>query len=170
MPVLKQEAAPLSGTYSDEDESKAGNSSNHVDSPESNKTIISSLPRDPISLRPLQSSLPEAMLKLAADKPLPEKGKLLQAVKEAGPLLQNLLLAGPLPQWHHPPPQLNPIDIPPVTISSPKARPLAHKDSLNAYFSKKRSLELCEGPDSCFSPNDKYQKVVLSDHIFCIPA
>ncbi|XP_065872811.1 uncharacterized protein [Euphorbia lathyris] len=35
---------------------------------------------------------------------LPEKGKLLEAVKEAGPLLHTLLLAGPLPQWQHPPP------------------------------------------------------------------
>ncbi|KAE8721545.1 Detected protein of unknown function [Hibiscus syriacus] len=37
------------------------------------------------------SPLPEHALKLAASRPLPAKGKLLQAVKDAGPLLQNLL-------------------------------------------------------------------------------
>lgn len=60
----------------------------------------------------------EAVLQLAEKKALPEKGKLLKAVVEAGPLLQTLLLAGPLPQWQHPPPQLNSIEIPPVSISS----------------------------------------------------
>lgn len=64
----------------------------------------------------------EAVLELAEKKALPEKGKLLKAVVEAGPLLQTLLLAGPLPQWQHPPPQLNSIEIPPVTISSPNKR------------------------------------------------
>ncbi|KAJ6428893.1 hypothetical protein OIU84_020526 [Salix udensis] len=119
---LKQESASLTRTYSSEDESK----------------------------ETLQSSLPEVILKLAADKALPEKGKLLKAVKEAGPLLQTLLLAGPLPQWQHPPPQLDSIEIPPVTISSPTAR-LIHQDSFNSFnscLSRKRELELCEGPDS----------------------
>lgn len=41
---------------------------------------------------------------LAAKRPLPHKGRLLQAVMEAGPLLQNLLVAGPLPRWRNPPP------------------------------------------------------------------
>ena len=40
---------------------------------------------------------------LIKGKPLPEKGRLLQAVVEAGPLLDTLLLA-PLPQWKSPPP------------------------------------------------------------------
>lgn len=53
----------------------------------------------------------------AAIGPLPEKGKLLQAVMEAGPLLQTLLLAGPLPEWRHPPPPLDAVEIPPVAIS-----------------------------------------------------
>ncbi|KAL2324977.1 hypothetical protein Fmac_024035 [Flemingia macrophylla] len=59
----------------------------------------------------------QVVLELAEKKALPEKGKLLKAVVEAGPLLQTLLLAGPLPQWQHPPPQLNSIQIPPVAIS-----------------------------------------------------
>lgn len=41
---------------------------------------------------------------LAAKKPLPPRGQLLQSVMEAGPLLQNLLVAGPLPRWRNPPP------------------------------------------------------------------
>ncbi|RWV84869.1 hypothetical protein GW17_00053384 [Ensete ventricosum] len=50
---------------------------------------------------------------LAMKRPLPRKGKLLQAVLEAGPLLQTLLLAGPLPKWRNPPP-LQPFQVPPV--------------------------------------------------------
>ncbi|KAL3850709.1 hypothetical protein ACJIZ3_012591 [Penstemon smallii] len=48
-------------------------------------------------------------------KVLPQKGKFLQSVLEAGPLLQTLLVAGPLPRWRNPP-QLQPFQIPPVTI------------------------------------------------------
>ncbi|CAL1374185.1 unnamed protein product [Linum trigynum] len=114
--------------------------------------------------------------KLAADRTLPEKGKLLQAVKDAGPLLQTLLLAGPLPQWQHPPPQLDTVEIPPVTIpssslSSPAAAAAAagrliHQESFsssssppsNACFGSKRSLELCDSPAS---PNKKHHKLDL---------
>ncbi|KAK7845493.1 hypothetical protein CFP56_009190 [Quercus suber] len=76
-------------------------------------------------------------------RPLPEKGKLLQAVIEAGPLLKNLLLAGPLPQWQHPPPQLNSIEIPPVAISSPTPRLLQQDSCINfngGFNSKSNSL------------------------------
>uniref|UniRef100_A0A251TW77 Uncharacterized protein n=1 Tax=Helianthus annuus TaxID=4232 RepID=A0A251TW77_HELAN len=65
-----------------------------------------------------QQPKPELTDKVVLTKGLPENGKFLQAVVEAGPLLQTLLLAGPLPQWQHPPPQLNSIEIPPVTIPS----------------------------------------------------
>ncbi|KAG5574781.1 hypothetical protein H5410_054915 [Solanum commersonii] len=105
-------------------------------------------------------------------KPLPEKGKFLQAVMEAGPLLQTLLLAGPLPQWQHPPPQLNSIDIPPVTITSPTPH-LLHQDSalssstggispgVRTCFGQKRDVvgagfNIVEGIDT----TSKYQKVV----------
>ncbi|XP_051228638.1 uncharacterized protein [Lolium perenne] len=40
---------------------------------------------------------------LAAKRPLPPRGRLVQAVMEAGPLLQNLMVAGPLPRWRNPP-------------------------------------------------------------------
>ncbi|KAJ7513443.1 hypothetical protein O6H91_24G007600 [Diphasiastrum complanatum] len=69
---------------------------------------------------------PQVML-----RSLPEKGKLLQAVMQAGPLLQTLLLAGPLPQWRHPPPALNSLEIPRVPMSSrsmsvPLSDPVPH--------------------------------------------
>lgn len=89
----------------------------------------------------------QAVLELAEKKPLPEKGKLLKAVVEAGPLLHTLLLAGPLPQWQHPPPQLNSIEIPPVSISSPNSSSL----------SKKRGLVFSSGSDF---PVSKCRKVV----------
>ncbi|GAB4827440.1 hypothetical protein Ancab_034324 [Ancistrocladus abbreviatus] len=44
---------------------------------------------------------------MVKDKPLPQKGQLLEAVLEARPLLQTLLAAGsPLPRWKNPPPML----------------------------------------------------------------
>ncbi|KAF4391520.1 hypothetical protein F8388_008924 [Cannabis sativa] len=45
------------------------------------------------------------------DKPLPKKGRLLQAVVEAGPLLQTLLIA-PLPQWNNPPTPITTLPMP----------------------------------------------------------
>ncbi|GMG98781.1 hypothetical protein Nepgr_000621 [Nepenthes gracilis] len=77
-------------------------SKNGFSSSDCEESIVSSPPDDPIPL-------PQA-------KPLPEKGKLLQAVVKAGPLLQSLILAGPLPRWRYPPP---PLEIPPVLIPSP---------------------------------------------------
>ncbi|KAD6796246.1 hypothetical protein R6Q59_019943 [Mikania micrantha] len=113
-------------------------------------------------------------------KGLPEYGKFLQAVVEAGPLLQTLLLAGPLPQWQHPPPQLNSIEIPPVTIPSSSTttpRMLLHQDSCVStiigggsnksggvgLITGKRGLEQsCEVIGNDYSPttNTKNQKVV----------
>ncbi|GLT35145.1 hypothetical protein SLA2020_096230 [Shorea laevis] len=40
---------------------------------------------------------------LVKGRPLPEKGKLVQAVVAAEPLLQTLILAGRLPRWRNPP-------------------------------------------------------------------
>ncbi|XP_059307581.1 uncharacterized protein LOC132059105 [Lycium ferocissimum] len=106
--------------------------------------------------------VPDLMEKVVVKKPLPEKGKFLQAVIEAGPLLQTLLLAGPLPQWQHPPPQLNSIDIPPVTITSPTPRLLNQDSALSSSpgagpcFGKKRDVDTTTSPQSI----SKYQKVV----------
>ncbi|CAL0299807.1 unnamed protein product [Lupinus luteus] len=82
----------------------------------------------------------QVALELAEKKALPEKGKLLKAVIEAGPLLQTLLLAGPLPQWQHPPPQLNSIEIPPVEISSPTQKSFS-------FIKNKRGLVLSLGEE-----------------------
>lgn len=131
-------------------------------------------------LPPTQQPQPEIIDNVAVKKGLPENGKFLQAVVEAGPLLQTLLLAGPLPQWQHPPPQLNSIEIPPVTIpssSSSTPRVLLHQDSCvstiiggnsnnsggGGLITMKRSLEQsCEGLNNDYTPtnNTKNQKVV----------
>ena len=105
------------------------------------------------------TELPPAAEKLVAGKPLPEKGKLLQAVMEAGPLLQTLLLAGPLPQWQHPPPRVEADEIPPVAISRPPAQGVFRED----YFSclgRTRSLPP-HSEGSVFHSSTKCQKVAL---------
>ncbi|KAI3508731.1 hypothetical protein L1887_23744 [Cichorium endivia] len=136
----------------------------------------------PPSLSPQQPQ-PEVMDNVVLKKGLPENGKFLQAVVEAGPLLQTLLLAGPLPQWQHPPPQLNSIEIPPVTIPSTSTttpRMLLHQDSCvsaiigggknnnnggGGMITRKRVFEQsCEAHDydynSTPTTNIKNQKVV----------
>jgi hypothetical protein len=127
-----------------EDEPKGSDSSKHFASSDSDENIISSPSTDPIFQPQLPQPLqPQATLKLVSKKPLPEKGKLLQAVIEAGPLLQTLLLAGPLPQWQHPPPQLNSIEIPPVAITSPSPRLLPQDSCINfnaCFKNKSNSL------------------------------
>ncbi|XP_029128571.1 uncharacterized protein LOC109805287 isoform X2 [Cajanus cajan] len=98
----------------------------------------------------------QVVLELAEKKALPEKGKLLKAVVEAGPLLQTLLLAGPLPQWQHPPPQLNSIEIPPVAISP--------HDSTKTTFpfnNNKRDLPLSPATDSPLSKTRKLTPTTL---------
>ncbi|KAJ8434298.1 hypothetical protein Cgig2_009273 [Carnegiea gigantea] len=54
--------------------------------------------------------------KLAKGRPLPPKGSLMQAVKDAGPPLATLLVAGSLPRWRNPPGRLT-HPIPPVKIN-----------------------------------------------------
>lgn len=95
----------------------------------------------------------QVVLELAEKKALPEKGQLLKAVVEAGPLLQTLLLAGPLPQWQHPPPQLNSIEIPPVAISHQDSSKLTTPLSPFPFNNKKRDLVL--------SPASKTRKVTI---------
>ncbi|TXG73778.1 hypothetical protein EZV62_002357 [Acer yangbiense] len=142
----QQQAGPLSGISSIEDEPRRGiDSNNGFSSSDCEESIVSSPVIDPIPLPqpqlppppPTQSQppQPEPNIELVPEKPLPEKGKLLQAVMKAGPLLQTLLLAGPLPQWRHPPPPLESFEIPPVTIPSPPPPPppptqFIHQDSL----------------------------------------
>ncbi|KAF5744779.1 hypothetical protein HS088_TW07G00358 [Tripterygium wilfordii] len=170
----QQAAAPLSGVSSIEDEPRRGiDSSNGFSSSDCEESIVSSPVFDPIPqthlTQPPPPSLPETDIELVPDKPLPEKGKLLQAVMKAGPLLQNLLLAGPLPQWRHPPPPLESFEIPPVTIPSPPPGPqLLHQESLisinacntiNQCGKVKRKRVLCDGSDS--PAETKYQRILL---------
>ncbi|KAL1209542.1 hypothetical protein V5N11_020443 [Cardamine amara subsp. amara] len=84
---------------------------------------------------------------------LPEKGKLLKAVVKAGPLLQTLLLAGQLPQWRHPPPQLESFEIPPMII--PDITPLLSQHSCGNNLNRKRVH--CDESDSKREP--KYQRL-----------
>ncbi|XP_030958627.1 uncharacterized protein LOC126723017 [Quercus robur] len=174
----QQQAAPLSGISSIEDEPRRGiDSNNGFSSSDCEESIVSSPIVDPIP--PPQLPPPsQSSLELVPEKPLPEKGKLLQAVMKAGPLLQTLLLAGPLPQWRHPPPPLETFEIPPVTIPSATAPPpptppppppqLLHQDSLfningcNTLTNcgrVNRKRVLYEGSDS--PTETKYQRLVL---------
>ena len=91
------------------------------------------------SSTPHQTTPLQVVMELAEKKPLPKKGKLLKAVVEAGPLLQTLFLAGPVPQWQHPPPQLNSIEIPPVAIS-PQQDSSSTKSASFPFNKKKKDL------------------------------
>ncbi|TKY67158.1 hypothetical protein E2542_SST10050 [Spatholobus suberectus] len=151
--VIQQQTAPASGVSSIEDEPRRGiDSNNGLSSSDCEESIVSS----PVG--PAQPQLPESVIDLiSADKPLPEKGKLLQAVVKAGPLLQSLLLAGPLPQWRHPPPPLESFEIPPVIISSPQPQ-FPHQDSNCGRVSSRKRV-FCEGSDS--PTQTQYQRIVL---------
>ncbi|XAR72147.1 hypothetical protein NMG60_11018684, partial [Bertholletia excelsa] len=111
--IRQFELSPFSWTTttSNKDDTREGGSINGISSFGTNENVdveTGTCPGIPLSPQPTESS--------GLKKPLPENGKFLQAVTEAGPLLQTLLLAGPLPRWQNPPPQLNPVDIPPVTV------------------------------------------------------
>ncbi|KAI3470513.1 hypothetical protein Pfo_027176 [Paulownia fortunei] len=145
------DSAPSSGTTSNEDE----NTDLIPSDCDENINVVPSPGKDLKLPQVLGIAMSD---KILPTKPLPEKGKFLQAVMEAGPLLQTLLVAGPLPQWQRPPPRLSSVDIPPVTISSPGPR-IVHQDSCLVSpgcggFSHKRAKVNMEGTG--FSP--KYQK------------
>ncbi|XP_057456077.1 uncharacterized protein LOC130747225 [Lotus japonicus] len=183
--LVFQKQQQLSGISSIEDDPRRGiDSNNGLSSSDCEESIVSSPVIDhfhqlpPPPPQPQPQPLPSMTELISPDKPLPEKGKLLQAVMKAGPLLQTLLLAGPLPQWRHPPPPLESFEIPPVTIPSPQPQ-LLHQDSFNTNgstggtgtgtgtgtatatncgrFSRKRVL--CDGSDS--PAETKYQRIVL---------
>ncbi|KAF2300647.1 hypothetical protein GH714_014934 [Hevea brasiliensis] len=162
----QQQNAPLSGISSIEDEPRrAIDSNNGFSSSDCEESIVSSPVVDPIPQQPQlpPAVAPQATIEVVPQKPLPEKGKLLQAVMKAGPLLQTLLLAGPLPQWRHPPPPLESFEIPPVTIPSPPPPPpppqLLHQDSLININGCNRKKVLFDGS---VSPTEtKRQRILL---------
>ena len=180
----QQQTAPLSGISSIEDEPRRGiDSNNGLSSSDCEESIVSSpvmdhlpqpqIPQPPPVAPPLPP-VTESMIELTPDKPLPEKGKLLQAVMKAGPLLQTLLLAGPLPQWRHPPPPLESFEIPPVTIPSPP-QPAVPPEPQPPHHDSLISINGCSTPTTCGrvsrkrafyegsdSPTEnKYQRIIL---------
>ncbi|XP_057817673.2 uncharacterized protein LOC131030777 [Cryptomeria japonica] len=80
-----------------------------------------SVPAMPLHLPEPPEADPDVMLST-----LPERGKFLEAVMKAGPLLNTLLLAGPLPQWRHPPPALETVEIPMLSMRSSVSPSLGH--------------------------------------------
>ncbi|GER46931.1 hypothetical protein STAS_23998 [Striga asiatica] len=92
--------------------------------------------------------------KIASPPPLPEKGRLLQAVMGAGPLLQTLLVAGPLPRWRHPPPPLETHLIPPAAAGI--GDPFRNVGGCN----NERKRGFSESSSSSSSMGLKYQRVV----------
>ncbi|XP_058199957.1 uncharacterized protein LOC131314966 isoform X2 [Rhododendron vialii] len=170
----QQQPAPLSGVSSieDLDEPRRGlDSNNGFSSSDCEESIVSSPPQLPPPPPQPPSVEEPPILPLVSDKPLPEKGKLLQAVMKAGPLLQTLLLAGPLPQWRHPPPPIDSYQIPPPPVAIPPPPQLLHQDSLlsigtscnnmdNSVSVNNRKRGFCvQGSDS---PTEaKYQRLVL---------
>lgn len=144
---------PLSGISTiDDDPTKGFDSQNAFSSSDCDESIVSvSSPVPP----------PPEIADWVSDKPLPEKGKLLQAVMKAGPLLQTLLLAGPLPQWRHPPPPLESFHLPPpIAIPVPPLPLPLHSEAANCgIVNKKRALSLCEESDSPSAT--KFQRLVF---------
>lgn len=146
--LLHQSTTPHSGASSvEEDHRYAGFSSSDCD-----ESIVSS-PLPPPPPKEAEQELP-----VLVDRPLPEKGKFLQAVMKAGPLLQNLLLAGPLPQWRHPPPPLDTYQIPPPPVA-PQPPLLAGRHGVfDSNNCRKRGVSEIEHS----AINElKYQRIVL---------
>lgn len=149
--LLLQQQLQHSGVSSVEDDHKRG--MDGFSSSDCDESIVSS----PHHLPPSAEGEPE--LPVVLDRPLPEKGKLLQAVMKAGPLLQTLLLAGPLPQWRHPPPPLDSYQIPPPPVAvPPPISAQSFHSNICGRMNRKRGL--CEGLDSSIDQL-KYQRIVL---------
>ena len=115
----------------EEEPTKKGNDfSNRFSSSDSEESIISSPAHDSVFSTSPAGLTENALRLISGKKPLPEKGKLLEAVMKAGPLLQTLLLAGPLPQWRQPPPPLEAFEIPPVSIPAISSPEVGRKEGL----------------------------------------
>uniref|UniRef100_A0A7N0RCI9 Uncharacterized protein n=1 Tax=Kalanchoe fedtschenkoi TaxID=63787 RepID=A0A7N0RCI9_KALFE len=158
-------APVVSGVTSTENELKNSGFS----SSEGDESIVSSPVIDPPLPPPSQAQLMMSCSKsfhgeMMEKRPLPEKGKLLDAVMTAGPLLQTLLLAGPLPQWRHPPPPLESSQIPPVAIPSPPPQSLhpsiADRSHVNECGRLNRKRSAMEGAAS--SAKTKSQRILLN--------
>ncbi|CAN8247369.1 unnamed protein product [Cochlearia groenlandica] len=95
-----------------------------VSSPE-----FSNFKNRPVKYDPVESLMDE----IIKGKSLPEKGKLLQAMKESGPLLQTLLLAGELPRWRNPPPLQQSFRVPAISSSYDILKGCSTKTSILSF-------------------------------------
>ncbi|KAK6929149.1 Protein of unknown function DUF1635 [Dillenia turbinata] len=164
--LILQHQQPTTFVSNEDDSSKLGDSNNGFSTSDCTDGIISSPSQDQImQLQQANPLLLQDTQELIPKKPLPEKGKFLQAVMDAGPLLQTLMLAGPLPQWQIPPPQLNFIEIPPLSIpSTSTTSPSSNQeDTNNAHgqfkFTRKTGLVGCEDSNSAH-PCTKFQGIL----------
>ncbi|KAK6933437.1 Protein of unknown function DUF1635, partial [Dillenia turbinata] len=166
--LMLQHQQPMSFMSNEDNSSNLGGSNNGFSTSDCTEGVISPSQDQIMQQQQANSLLLRDTLEMVPKKPLPEKGKFLQAVMDAGPLLQTLMLAGPLPQWQIPPPQSNFIEIPPISIpSSSTTSPSSNQEhSSNAdhqfKFTKKRGLMGCEVSYSP-PPRTKFQRI-LSFH------
>lgn len=155
---LLLQSTPHSGLSSLEEDHR----NNAFSSSDCDESIVSSPHHLPPPPPPAEA---DQDLPVLIDRPLPEKGKFLQAVMKAGPLLQTLLLAGPLPQWRHPPPPLDTYQIPPPPVVIPSQPTLSINqdtfDNINSNcgaMNRKRGLS--EISHSAINEL-KYQRILL---------
>ncbi|CAI9761537.1 unnamed protein product [Fraxinus pennsylvanica] len=156
--LLLQNQCQKSTTSIEDEPRRRSDSINGFSSSDCEESIVSSPPQvEPLPPPPTSADFP-----IMPNRPLPIKGKLLQAVMEAGPLLQTLLLAGPLPQWRHPPPPLDTHQIPPPPLK-PIQQELFHNiiatSNINNCGRIERKRGFCADFDG--SIESKYQRVGL---------
>ncbi|KAK9123536.1 hypothetical protein Sjap_013138 [Stephania japonica] len=100
---------------------------------------------------------------LVSGKPLPQQGKLLQAVMEAGPLLQTLLVSGPLPHWRNPPP-VQPFQMPPLSIKGcePRGMNYSGQTSFEPQVINFNGKKLCDPQEINYQSDKKSLSSSLS--------
>ncbi|XP_073023386.1 uncharacterized protein [Primulina eburnea] len=98
---------------------------------------------------------------LVRGRPLPQQGRFLQAVLDAGPLVHTLFMAGPLPRWRNPP-QLQPAQIPPVSIKGCDTDIFAQKPPANSGLLPQRLLNLQPFPQMSCGSSQVFSAPMLS--------
>ncbi|XP_073271033.1 uncharacterized protein [Primulina huaijiensis] len=98
---------------------------------------------------------------LVRGRPLPQRGRFLQAVLDAGPLVHTLFMAGPLPRWRNPP-QLQAAQIPPVSIKGSDTDIFAQKPPANSGLLPQRLLNLQPFPQMSCGPSQVLSAPMLS--------
>ncbi|KAK1297847.1 hypothetical protein QJS10_CPB14g01464 [Acorus calamus] len=113
---LKEDCFPITSTDSN-------NHSSYISSPVDSifDFVVSSAPSDHLD-------------HLMNSRPLPEVGKLMQAVADAGPVLKTLLVSGPLPRWWNPPPlPVQTVQMPPTVGLRGRKRPLMPAPEMSGF-------------------------------------